>query len=194
MANVIAGLGYFMSKFSERTRSALLVIDVQNDVVAEAWHREQIIANISLLVKKAREANTPVIWVQHSDPYMEIGSDEWKIVPELQSLPSEPHVQKKFRSSFEDTTLDQTLADLGVGHLYISGAQTDYCVRHTMHASLERGYDVTLVGDAHTTSDGEWDSRKLLASAVIDEMNCSFNNYKLPGRKSDVVEAEALVF
>ncbi len=182
-----------MSKFPERTNSALLVIDVQNDVVGEAWHRDEIVGNINLLVKKAREANTPVIWVQHSDPYMEIGSEEWKIVPELNPLPSEPNLQKKYRSSFEETTLDETLAKLGVGHLYISGAQTDYCVRHTSHAALERGYDVTLVEDAHTTSDGEWDSRKVLASAVIDEMNCAFNNYKLPGRKADVAKAAEVV-
>ncbi len=183
-----------MSKFPERTGSAVLVIDVQNDVVGEAWHREEIIGNINLLVSKAREAGTTVIWVQHSDPYMEIGTEPWEIVPELQPLADEPNVQKKFRSSFEETNLEKTLADLGVGHLFISGAQTDYCVRHTSHAALERGYDITLVQDAHTTTDGEWDSRKIVASAVIDEMNCSFSNYNLPGRKTNLVTAAGVIF
>ncbi len=182
-----------MSKFPERTKSAVLVIDVQNDVVAEAWHREEVIGNINLLVSKARQAGTPVIWVQHSDPYMEIGTEPWEIVPELDPLDSEPKVQKRFRSSFEETNLDALLESLGVAHLYISGAETNNCVRHTTHAAMERGYDVTLVEDAHTTSDGPWDSGNILASTIIDEQNRSCQNYKLPGRYCDIQTTEAVV-
>jgi Isochorismatase family len=45
------------------------------------------------------------------------------------------------------------LADLAVGSLVVVGAQTDECVRSTLHGALVRGYDATLVGDAHTTED-----------------------------------------
>lgn len=183
-----------MSKFANRTGTALLVIDVQNDVVVDAWNRDKVIGNINALVAKARETNTPVIWVQHSDPYMEIGTEAWKIVPELQPIPEEANIRKTFRSSFEETDLDETLATLGVGHLVISGTQTDYCVRHTSHAALERGYDVTLVEDAHTTSDGEGASGTLLASAIVDEMNRAFQNYRLPGRSSKISTTEAMTF
>ncbi len=183
-----------MSKFADRNGKALLVIDVQNDVVGDAWHREEVISNINVLVAKAREAETPVIWVQHSDPYMEIGSDGWKIVSELEPLSSETNIQKRFRSSFEDTTLDETLAALGVGHLYISGAQTDFCVRHTLHAALERGYDVTLVEDAHTTDDAQWKLGLLPASAIIDEMNRSFYEYTVPGRSVEITTTAETVF
>lgn len=183
-----------MSKFADRKGKALLVIDVQNDVVGDAWRREEVIGNINALVAKARDAGAPVLWVQHSDDYMEIGSDGWQIVSELQPMTNEPLIRKKYRSSFEETVLDETLAKLGVGHLVISGAQTDYCVRHTSHAALERGYDVTLVEDAHTTSDGKWDSGPLLASAIIDEMNRSFQDYELPGRSSEITTTEETVF
>lgn len=183
-----------MSKFSGRTGKALLVIDVQNDVVGDAWHRDEVIKNINSLVTRAREFEVPVIWVQHSDSYMEIGTEAWNIVPELQPISGEPNIRKKFRSSFEETTLDETLANLGVGHLFISGAQTDYCVRHTSHAALERGYDVTLIKDAHTTSDGEGDSGPLMAVTVIDEMNRAFQNYTLPGRSASVMTAGEISF
>lgn len=183
-----------MSRFPDRNGKALLVIDVQNDVVADAHRREEVIANINALVEKAREAETPVIWVQHSDDYMEIGSDAWQIVSELRPMTNEPLIRKRFRSSFEETTLDETLAKLGVGHLVISGAQTDYCVRHTSHAALERGYDVTLVEDAHTTSDGQWDSGPLLAAAIIDEMNRSFQDYELPGRSANISPTMEIAF
>ncbi len=183
-----------MSKYIDRDQSALLVIDVQNDVVADAWHREEVIANINTLVDRAREAGAPVIWVQHSDPYMEIGTEAWKIVSELQPLADEPIIQKRFRSSFEETALDETLAQLGVGHLFISGSQTDYCVRHTSHAALERGFDVTLVRDAHTTSDGEGGSGPLLAAAIVDEMNRAFSNYELPNRTANTVATSKVHF
>jgi len=183
-----------MSKFADRKGKALLVIDVQNDVVGDAWRREEVIENINTLVMKARESQTPIIWVQHSDPYMEIGTEAWQIVPELKPLASEPNIQKNFRSSFEETTLDETLAHLGVGHLFISGAQTDNCVRHTSHAALERGYDVTLVEDAHTTSDGEWDSEMLMADAIVDEINRSFDGYELPGRSASIISTEEVSF
>lgn len=182
-----------MSTFPGREGKALLVIDVQNGVVEDAWHRDEVVGNINSLVEKARSGDTEVIWIQHSEEEMPVGSEDWKIVPELEPLESEPKVQKRFRSSFEETILDELLEVLGVSHLYISGAQSNNCVRHTLHAALERGYDVTLVGDAHTTSDGEWDSRTFSASAVVDEMNSAFNNYKLPGRRSNVLSAAEIV-
>lgn len=182
-----------MSKFAGRKGAALLVIDVQNGVVEDAWHRDEVVGNINALVEKARLGNTKVIWIQHSEAEMPIGSEYWKIVPELKPLESEPKVQKHFRSSFEETNLDALLEDFGVGHLYISGAKTNNCVRHTIHAALERGYDVTLIADAHTTSDGRWGSGVLHASAIIDDQNRSCHNYSLPGRKCDQITTAEVI-
>lgn len=183
-----------MSNFPDRDNAALLVIDVQNDVVSDAWNRENVIANMNTLVEKAREAGTPVIWVQHSDEGMIIGSPGWEIVPELKPNENEPHIRKTFRSSFEETDLEQVLADLKVEHLFISGAQSNNCVRHTTHAALERGYDVTLVEDAHTTSDSQWDSGTLPASIIVDETNQNFLNYSLPGRSAVIETTEKVNF
>ncbi len=64
---------------------------------------------------------------------------------------------KNYGDSFEDTTLESTLGQLGIGHLVVAGAQTDQCVRSTIHGGFARGYDVTLVADAHTTEDlSQW--------------------------------------
>lgn len=183
-----------MSNFVDRKGKALLVIDVQNGVVEGAWHRDEVVSNINLLVEKARSGDTEVIWVQHSEEEMPIGGEDWKIVPELKPLESEPKVQKSFRSSFEETILDELLEVLGVGHLYISGAQTNNCVRHTMHAALERGYDVTLIEDAHTTSDSHWGSEVLHASAVVAEQNRSCSDYSLLGRKCDLTTTAEVSF
>ncbi len=182
-----------MSRFPERNGAALLVIDVQNSVVEDAWHRDEIVSNINALVEKARASNTKVIWIQHSSEHLPIGSEDWEIVPELKPLESEPIVRKRFRSSFEETDLELLLEEFGADHLYISGAQTNNCVRHTTHAALERGYDVTLIKDAHTTSDMPGETGVVNASAIIDEQNRSCLDYNLPGRKCDLATTAAVV-
>ena len=169
-----------------RTRGALLVIDVQNDVVANAYQRDEVVAAIARALGRARASETPVFWVQHSDEYLPIDSPGWQIVPELVPLANEPVVRKLYRSSFEDTNLDELLTHADVGHLFICGAETNNCVRHTSHAALERGYDVILLQDAHTTTGYEWNDHELQASQIIDEQNSSFWQYRLPGRSASI--------
>ena len=173
-----------------RSRSALLVIDVQNDVVVDAHQRDEVVATINRAIARARASDTPVFWVQHSDEYLAIDSPGWRIVPELVPLANEPIVRKLFRSSFEETTLDELLANADVGHLFICGAETNNCVRFTSHAALERGYDVTLLQDAHTTTGYEWNDSELQASQIIDEQNSSFWRYQLPGRSASIAATD----
>ncbi|MBV1778782.1 isochorismatase family protein [Paeniglutamicibacter sp. ABSL32-1] len=142
-----------MSTFVDRPRTALMVIDVQNDVVANAHLREETLGNIKALVSRARESGAPVVWVQHSDEEMEQGSDAWQIVPELSPAAGEPVIHKIYGDSFEATNLEEVLSAAGVGRLVVSGAESDACIRSTVHGAFTRGYDVTLVSDAHTTSD-----------------------------------------
>jgi nicotinamidase-related amidase len=150
---------------------ALLVIDVQRDVVANAVRIDDVISNINLLITSARQSNVPVIWVQHSDDYLVKGSDGWKIVDELKPLPDEVKIYKTRPSSFADTDLAEQLESLGTTSLIITGAQTDYCVNATSNAAVELGYDVTLVSDAHTTEDSETVS----ATEIIDDKNVTFS-------------------
>ena len=183
-----------MSKFADRTNSVLLVIDVQVGVVGEAYERDVKIANMSKAIEKARAKSIPVIWVQHSDGGLVLESAEWEIVPELSPLPNEPMVRKTFRSSFEETNLEEILEGLGVSHLYVCGAETNNCVRHTSHTALEKGYDVTLISDAHTTTGFEWNGYIIDAARVIDDQNTNFLDYELPGRKARAVPVAELSF
>ena len=173
-----------------RTKSALLVIDVQNQVVDGAFNKDQVIAQINAAVAKARAAGVPVVWVQHSDDWMAIDSDDWQIVPQLSPAEGEPRVRKLYRNSFEATTLEEVLAGLGVGHVYVCGAQTNNCVRYTTHGALERGYDVTLLSDAHTTTDFETGGKKISAEFAVDELNSSLHGEELPGRKGIAMKVE----
>ena len=149
---------------------ALLVIDVQKDVVANALNTLEVVSNIELLVSNARISSVPVIWVQHSDDYLEKGSIGWEIVDELKPLPNEVRIYKTHSSSFVETDLKAQLDSLGTKTLIITGAQTNYCVNATSNAGVELGYQVTLVSDAHTTEDSE--TKK--ASELIEGKNISF--------------------
>jgi len=182
-----------MSTLENRPKTALLVIDVQNGVVAGAHQRDEVVANVGSLVERARKEEVPVVWVQHSDDGLERGSDEWLIVPELDPNDKEPLVEKNYGDAFEDTTLESVLSGLGVGRLVVVGAQTDECVRSTLHGALVRGYDATLVSDAHTTEDlSEWGAPP--PDQVIAHTNLYWTNQKAPGRTAGTVETKDVDF
>jgi nicotinamidase-related amidase len=70
-----------MSTLQDRPNTALLVVDMQNGVVANAHERDAVVSNIGRLVEKARRERVPVVWVQHSSEELAKGSDPWRIVP-----------------------------------------------------------------------------------------------------------------
>jgi len=177
-----------------RTKSALLVIDVQVGVVAEAYKRHEVVATICSAVERARAAGVQVIWVQHSEDEMPIGSPQWEIAPELVPLAGEQIIRKTFRSSFVETELSDVLAAGDIGHLIICGAETNNCVRHTCHAALELGYDITLIEDGHTTTGFEWNGYVVDAARVVDEQNINFMDYRLPGRSAKAVPLDRIEF
>lgn len=182
-----------MTKLKNRPNTALVVIDVQNDVVAEAHRRDDVISNINTLVERARAELVPVIWVQHSDDELVEHTDGWRYVPELQRHESEPLVHKHHGDSFEDTPLESELARLGVGRLVVTGAQTDACVRATLHGSFVRGYDTVLVGDAHTTDDLS-EHGLPPADKVIAHTNMYWGWQSGPGRLAEVVDTADVSF
>ena len=182
-----------MTTLSERPHTALMVIDVQNGVVAGTHQRDSVVANIGTLVDRARGENVPIVWVQHSSENLEKGSDAWQYVPELSRQDSEPLVHKTFADSFEDTDLEDVLAQAGVGHVVVAGAQTDECIRSTIHGAIVRGYDVTLVGDAHTTEDQtEWGAPP--PDKVIAHTNLYWKYQTAPGRTAGTVETKEVDF
>src|SRR5437762_2222346 len=125
-----------MTTLKDRPNTALLVIDVQKGVVEGAHERDTVVANVGSLVDRARRERVPVVWVQHSDEQLAKGSDSWRIVSELTPADAEPLVEKSYGDSFEETTLETVLAGLGVGRLVVVGAQTDACIRSTLHGAL----------------------------------------------------------
>jgi len=182
-----------MTTLPDRPHTALLVIDVQNGVMKTAVDRDGVVSRIGTLVEKARSTGTPVVWVQHSSGELPEGSPLWEYVPELKQLDSEVVVHKRYGDSFEDTNLEGVLAGAGAGHLVVTGAQSDACIRSTIHGAITRGYDVTLVSDAHTTEDlTQWGAPA--PEQVIAHTNLYWQFSSAPGRTAGVKPAADVTF
>ena len=182
-----------MTTLENRPNTALLVVDVQTGVVEGTVRRDDVVANVGTLVEQARQEHVPVVWVQQTDERFVRGSDPWRIVPELAPDASEPRIEKQHGDSFEATNLESVLAGLGVGRLIVAGAQSDACIRATLHGAFVRGYDTILVSDAHTTED-------LTAygapppEQVVAHTNLYWTFQTGPGRTAGTVETSAVDF
>jgi len=182
-----------VSTLANRPNTALLVVDMQLGVVADAYRRDDVIATVAALVDKARGAGVDVVWVQHSGEELPRGSDGWAYVPELARRESEPLVLKEYSDAFEATDLESVLADRGISRLFLVGAQTDECIRSTLHGGITRGYDVTLVADAHTTEDlSEFGAPP--PALVVAHTNLYWQNHRAPGRTAGTVNAADVNF
>lgn len=182
-----------MTTLENRPNTALMVIDVQNGVVEGAHERDAVVANIGSLVERARREHVPVVWIQHADEGLEYGSEAWQVVAELVPEDGEPLVDKSYGDSFEDTQLEAVLSDLQVGRLVVTGAQTDACVRSTLHGAFVRGYDATLVSDAHTTEDlSPWGAPP--PNQVIAHTNLYWAEQSAPGRTAGAVASNDVSF
>jgi len=183
-----------MATVRDGNTSALIIIDMQNNVIATAHDREGVIARTATLIDRARREKVPVIFVQHEDDEMVVGSDAWQIVPELAPQDGETVVRKRYQDAFEDTALEGTLAEFGATHLVIAGAQTDACVRFSTQRALVEGYDMTLVTDCHTTSDIDWAGVSVKAADIIAHTNLVYQFATYPDRSAGAATHDAIVF
>jgi nicotinamidase-related amidase len=184
-----------MAIIREGNKSVLLVVDAQVGVLRSAWETPQIIKNIVLAVEKARSQGIPVIWVQHADNELIHGSPDWQLVPELVPAEGEIRINKNFNSSFEQTQLEETLARFGVTRIVLAGAATNWCIRATGYGALDRGYDLTLLKDAHTTETIQFeDGTKIEAADIILELNIAMKWLSYPGRTNSTIKAEEVDF
>lgn len=184
-----------MATVREGNQGVLLVVDVQVGVVAQAWNAERVVGNVARTVERARAQGVPVLWVQHGDDELLVDSPQWQWAPGLAPAEGEPRIHKKHNSAFEQTPLDDELARLGATHITLAGAASNWCIRATAYGALERGYDLTLVRDAHTTGPLELaDGKTIPAANMVDELNVAMTWLSYPGRRNGTSTAEAVDF
>lgn len=137
---------------------------------------EKLLSNVGLLVKKARRAAVPIIFVQHNGAKghpLEVGTGGWHIHPEIGFANEDVIIQKHTPDSFYRTDLHDKLISNDVKRLAIAGIQTEYCIDTTCRRAFALGFEVTLVQDAHST----WDTERLEASQIISHHNSLLNEW-----------------
>lgn len=166
------------------SKAAVLVVDVQIGLVTGAYAEKEILENINQTIRRLRKSNGVVVFIQHChstyEPMM-IGNSGWELHPSLDVKDDDFFVEKEASDSFYETTLHDVLSANDIGHVYVIGLQTEFCVDATCRSALSKGYSVTLVSDAHTTGDSH-----LSAAVIIDHHNRVLLNLAHPKRKIDV--------
>lgn len=153
--------------------AALLIIDAQQGMftLSKPMNRaDEVLAAIRSLVRRARKADAPVIFVQHDggpDHPLEKPNSGWHIHLSTGFRSGDFVIEKQVCDSFADRRLQDHLANLGVRTLVIAGLQTEYCVDTACRRAASLGYEVILALDAHTTCD----SKTLLAEQIISHHN-----------------------
>lgn len=184
-----------MSTVRRGHRPVLVVVDVQVGVMAEAWDAPRIVANVARAVDRARAAGVPVVWVQHEADDLPRDSPSWQLVDGLVPAPGEARIHKRYESTFEGTELEALLAKAEATHIVLAGASTNWCIRATAYAALERGYDLTLLKDAHTTASIDLgDGSQVDAAGIVTDLNVAMTWVSYPGRRNATSSVEAMDF
>ncbi len=184
-----------MATVRDGSKGALVVVDVQVGVMRGTWDAPRVIGKVARAVERAREQGLPVIWVQHADEELPEGSADWQWVPELVPAEGEPRIHKQFNSAFEGTELEERLAELGASHVALAGAATNWCISATAYGALDRGYDLTLIEDAHTTESMHFeDGSTVEAEGVVRDLNIAMTWLSYPGRSTRTATAEDVEF
>ena len=183
------------------TDAALLVIDVQVAIMdgpdpssPPAYRRDEVLANIDALLRKARAAKVPVVYVQHDDASfapLQPGAPGWQIHPRVAPADGERVIRKKASDAFYGTPLRTELDARGVTHLVVAGADTQYCVDTTVRRALSLDYDMTLAADAHTTG-GDTDA--LTAAQIVAHHNATLAELPHPKHAITVTPTSEITF
>jgi len=145
---------------------AILVIDMQRGLVLGCYRQDELVGTVNELIRRAREAGVPVVFVQHNhatfEPMMR-DARGWQIFEELDRQADDLVVEKEACDAFYGTALEEALRTMGVSELVIAGLQTEFCVDTTARMALSLGFDVTVVADGHSTGDSHMPAADVVA-------------------------------
>ena len=167
--------------------TALVIIDVQMGMFDEddpIYRGEEMLQNLQDLIRRARQADVPVIYIQHNDSQFVAGEPDWEIHPAIAPQEGDLIFQKHTPDSFHKTDLSDALGEIAIAKLVLAGIQTEYCVDTTSRRAFSLGYDVTLVADGHST----WDNRHIAAEHVIAHHNSTLDGWAVTVKSTAEIE------
>ena len=183
-----------MSRFPERDASALVVVDAQQGPAAALAGVTAVLDAIADLVARARLVGVPVVWLRRVDAELRPGEPGWQLCDLLASEPGELLIDHAWDDGFIATDLADALGGLSAGHLWLAGLGSETAVLQTYLGALYRGFDVTLIEDAHAATDVEFDGCELSASQVVALVNRLVWRDQAPDVSGDLMACANVVF
>ena len=183
-----------MSRFPERDASALVVVDAQQGPAAALAGVTAVLDAIADLVARARLVGVPVVWLRRVDAELRPGEPGWQLCDLLASEPGELLIDHAWDDGFIATDLADALGGLSAGHLWLAGLGSETAVLQTYLGALYRGFDVTLIEDAHAAADVEFDGCELSASQVVALVNRIVWRDQAPDVSGDLMACANVVF
>jgi nicotinamidase-related amidase len=167
-------------------KKALFVIDMLNEFIygnkdqllVTKEERRKIILNIRKVITIAHKKNIPVIYVncahKKSDPCIKMvgqhamkGTKGAETIDELKPTKKDYIVEKISYDGFYKTNLERLLKKLKIKEIYLTGVQTDCCVRETATSGAYRGFKVFIIADC-CGSNRKWGHK----AAILFMKNC----------------------
>jgi len=173
---------------------ALLIIDMQKGSFTEETPRfdtNGVVSRINELTSLFRKLNLPVIFIQHDGTgsgEFEKNSKDWENLDELTIETKDILIDKYANDVFYKSELQNTLENLNVNELLITGCATDFCVEATIQSALTKEYNITVVADGHTTGNRP----HLKANKIIEHYNWVWQNMIPTQGKVEVKSTESI--
>ena len=141
-------------------KQALLVIDAQQALIEGDYaekgvvEKVNLIKNINAVIQKAVDNEIVIVFIRDVDVAKGKGAG-FEIHQEINVPACAVKFNKAATNSFYGTPLDAYLKELSIKHIVMMGCKTEYCIDTAVRTATVSGYDVTLVGNAHSTSDSD---------------------------------------
>lgn len=151
---------------------ALLIIDAQQDLIEGnqeelgVFEKEKLINNINTVIDKAIESSATIIFIRDLDVSTGEGPG-FQVHKDINVPSSAVKFDKAATNSFYGTELQEYLSKNKIKHLVIMGCKTEHCIDTAVRTATINHFDVTLVGDGHSTSD----SKILSAKQIVQHHN-----------------------
>lgn len=175
-----------MSMEAQNTKTALILIDIQNDYFQKGKNElvgsEQASLNAKKVLDKFRKKRDLVVHIQHlsnrKDATFFIPNTKGaEIHKNVAPIKDEKVIVKHFPNSFRETELLSYLEEHKINHLVIAGMMTHMCVDATVRAGKDMGYTIEVIGDACATKDLIYDNKKTVAGDVQNSFLSALNYF-----------------
>ena len=170
----------------ETGRTSILLIDLQE------YFRgiiNPILGNLTKIIDMARQLQIPLFFTQHghepgadtgvlgqwwADLIMK-GSEEARLLPELEVGPEDNVIQKNTYSAFHKTELEEKLNQVKTRDLVVGGVMTNLCCETTARDAFVRDYRVFLLADGTSTvsEDYHFSTLKNLSYGFATLLTCN---------------------